>query len=298
MAALGQPAAAPAAAPASDPTQTAPAPPAETPAPGAPAASPQATPAAPDAAADPVMAQLQPMLPALTPLLQPDDQGATPLEGLVNLYELFSDENRIDDLAQWWDEVGEQFGFFGDDEDGEGGAAAPDGEAEGEVDLSDLDPAVARVIQSLQAKVEQLEGGLTSQQQEQQASAEGERIRTELVTAMKGAGIDGHEDIRSEQSTDILRMALGYGNDPEAIKKSVERYAQLTGARAPVPEPGVDPQLGGVAALQAALGGASGGRAAGPGPSLGRGNPEVEPEAVTSWNDARTLAMQRMRESG
>lgn len=262
------------------------------------------TPPAAAPATDPVIAALQPMLPQLAPLLEADDQGNTPLAGLIGLYGLFTDESRVDDLAEWWDSIGEEFGFF-EDEPGQGAAAgaaaAQTPAAPGQPDLSQLDPAVAAVIQGLQAQVQELSTGLQEQTTQQKVQAQTEKVRGDLSTAMQTAGVPNHDNIKSEEATDILRMALSYGEDPEAIQKATARYAQITGARAPAAAEGADPQLGGVAALQAALNGGvvpqQPSRAAAPASALGRGNADTEPEPVKSWEDARALALQRLREA-
>lgn len=260
----------------------------------------------------PQFSQFEPLLPMmerLGPLLTPDESGHDTLEGLIELYSMFGDESKLDQLAEWWDQVGEEFNLFGEEEPSPGAAATPAtpaaaAPAAGEVDLSGVDPAIASVIQSLQqqvqdqaAQVAELTNGLQSSAQEQAANTAAENIRTELVTGMKAAGIKGHEDLKSEESTDILRMAMGFGEDPQAIPKAVARYAQLTGARPPAP--GIDPQLDGVAALQAALNGGgiatSQGGGGGHGAALGPGNAAHEPEPVRGWDDARAIALQRLR---
>lgn len=231
----------------------------------------------------------------LTPLLEADEQGNTTLDGLLSLFELFNDPNRVDDFANWWEAIGDQFEFFGDDENegGAGGAAAAQDE------LGELDPAVRAHIERLEARLGEFE--TRSQQTQEQQTREAaiadaaQAIRTELTTAMQAAGIDGHDNLQSPNAVDILRLVGSYGNDPKAVEKAVADFARMTGrAQASQLEEQGQP-LNGVEALRAALAGGGGSPAASraPGPSLGRGGDAHEPEAVRSFDDAKKLALQR-----
>lgn len=248
-------------------------------------------------------APLEPHIDTLMPLLQPDPSGSTPLEGLSSLYELFNEQSQTDEpveaLLDWWEQVGETFGYF-DDEDGGApgtapGAAAP--AADG-IDLNAIeDPGMRAVVQALtqqnealQAKLGEFENTLTSQSQQQQLNTRAEQIGNDIKSRMKNAGIEGHDNLKSDNAVKIMRIAAGYGEDPQAIEKAVADYLQISG-RAPAAP--VDPALDGAAALQAALGG-GGGPTPTPGPALGRGNADAEPEPVSGWDGARKLALQRL----
>lgn len=250
-------------------------------------------------------APVEPHLERLGPLLQPDDTGATPLEGLATLYELFTDPEKADDLADWWEAVGDELGFFDDDEPGgAGGGTDPAGAAAAPVDLNAIeDPAMRAVVAQLMQNNEQLtaqlgefKDSLQQSSQQQQINSTAERLANDLKTRMKTAGIEGHEDLNSPNAIDIMRIATSYGEDPQAIEKATADFARLTGRTPAAP---VNPALDGAAALQAALNGGIAPAPArpAPGPSLGRGNADTEPEAVKGWDQARELALQRLRES-
>lgn len=253
-------------------------------------------------------APLEPHLERITPLLQPDANGGTPLEGLASLYELFTDPNRSDDLADWWDAVGDEFGFF--EEDGAPAGAPAPGQpagaaaAPGEIDLNAIeDPGMRAVVQALQQSNQQLqarlgefETNLQATTQQTQLNATAQRLADDLKTRMQAAGIEGHDNLSSPNAVDVMRIAASYGEDPQAIEKAVADYARISGRTPSAP---VNPALDGAAALQAALGGGNVAQAArpAPGPALGRGNASQEPEPVTGWAEARELALQRLREA-
>lgn len=261
---------------------------------------------------EPFLDQLGPLLVPMNEQGQQDPNGSTVLEGLLSLYELFADQNRVEDLNDWWEGIGDEFGFFDDDDDGAGGgngqpqraAATP---ANNEPDLSALDPAAQAIVQQLmqqnqrlEARLGEFESNLTNTQQQQLVNQEADRIRTELQTLMQNHGIEGHDDLQSPASRDILRIAGGYGRDPEAISKAVADYARINGRPTPPnPAPGQQHGQGGVEALRAMLaGGGNAPAAQRTGQALGPGADAHEPELVKGFDQAKELAMQRFQQPG
>lgn len=253
-------------------------------------------------------APVEPHLQRLAPLLQSDGQEPAPIEGLLSLYELFDQQatsnEPVDALLDWWEDVGEQFGYFDPDDgdQGDGEQAATDGAP----DLNAIeDPGLRAVVgqlveqnQQLTAQLGEFREGLQQTQQQTEMQQRAEQIRTDLQTRMRSAGIEGHDDLNSPNALDIMRLAVSYGEDPQAIEKAVGDYARMTGRTPAAP---ANPSLDGASALQAALSGSgitpSSGQT-GPGPSLGRGNADTEPGPVRGWDEARSLAMQRLSEAG
>jgi hypothetical protein len=246
--------------------------------------------------------QLESRMDRIAPLLaEPDENGNTTLDGLITLFDLFNDPDKAEDFQDWWEAVGQEFEFF-DDEPGGGqqrAAAAPEGDQG--VDLSTLDPAARAIIEQLQGTVQGLESRLgefetrdETTQREQAVSAAAEQIETERGELMKQHRINGAGEIQSQESKDILKLAGAYGADPKAVEKGVQDYLRITGGAQSQQLEQNGQQLSGVDALRAAL--AGGGNAPAhhqPGPALGPGGAPSAPEDVRSFDDAKTLALQR-----
>lgn len=254
---------------------------------------------------DPFMEQLSPLLQPVNDQGQPDPNGQPQIAGLLSLYGLLTEGTPEAEqaLEQWWESVGQEFGFLDPDDDepgGQGAAAAPDAGAA--ADLSALDPGAQAVVQQLMEQNQRLEARLgefeTRQQtteQQNAVNAAAEAIRTELTTLMQQNGIDGADNLNSPNAQDILRLAGGYGSDPQAIPKAVEDWKRMTGTAATQQVTDAGQQLSGVDALRNAL--MTGQQEPQVGHALGRGQQSSSPEPVRSFDQARDLAMQRMRES-
>lgn len=265
---------------------------------------------------EPFLEQLNPLLQPVNEEGQPDPNGEPPISGLLALYQLFSDEGRIEELEDWWETVGESMGFFGDDgEDGQGAGLEASGTdaGAGELDLGTLDPAVRGVVEGLQRNVQELTAQLgefrteqeTSRAEQQRAeavNAEAERIVTSITGLMRQHHIPGHDDqnpLQTQAGRDIMRIIGGYGGDPQAVEKGFADFLRLAGAGEAQPLVDAGEQLSGIDALRQQLaGGGAGGRSGGPGPALGDGHAAHEPEAVRSFDHAKELAVQRFRQAG
>lgn len=245
--------------------------------------------------------QLQPRMERIAPLLEADEHGNTTLDGLLTIFDLFNDPDRVEDFQDWWESVGDEFEFFDDGDrspgqgQGEGAAGAPDG-----VDLSALDPAAQAIVQQLQETVQGLEARLgefettnENTQREQAVSDAAAEIRTELTTLMQQHRIDGHDNLESPQAQDILRLAQSYGPDPKAIEKATNDYLRITGGAQSQTLQNQGQPVSGVDALRAALAGGGQAPPRAPGPALGAGGPANEPEAVRGFDDAKAIAMDR-----
>jgi hypothetical protein len=224
---------------------------------------------------------------ALAPLLEDRDpeSGATQLDALLGFYELTAraadlgedgtpvDPEAHQEMYDWWEQVGEQLGYFGEDEDGGDDDPAGAGEGGGE----DED--------ELRQMVEELQGRLAEFETNGRVESEQQRLERELEELM-----DKHEIKDEAESEDdrrrgltprgvILRLAQTYSEEPNAIELAVGDYLRLTGK------------------AQSALVSAAGEQTA-PlqgGPSLERGNTDTEPEPIRSRAEAKQAALARMR---
>ena len=257
-------------------------------------------------------AGVEPFMDRLSPLLEADEHGGTALGGLLEFYGLTAErgqgeteeayEARQERFAEWWDQVGDAFGFFGDDDE-------PGGEAAAAAAATSDDPRDAQIA-ALEARLEEFE--TRSQQRDEQTAidTETQRISTELTNLMRQAKITGHDaenPLETEAASDILTLALKYGNDPQAVAKGVADFLRINGQGGAQLVNAGGEDMTGLEALNAALqaGAMNGGGGASapaprsaPGPSLGRGTADNEPEPVRGWKDAKTLAMERMRQAG
>lgn len=250
---------------------------------------------------------VEPFLERLSPLLErvADEQGQptdqTILDGLLDFYAMTGDEERADQFADWWERVGEAYGFFPDEGEGEGGegaAAAPEGSE---------DPRDAKIAQ-LEARLTEFE--TRSQQSEQQQAQQqavneaAQQISTELTSLMRAAQIDGHDDqnpLQTPAAKRILALAMQYGEDEQAIPKAVAEYLEIQGGSQAdlIRSSGQDVST--LEALQAALSGGGAAPAGGqpaPGPTLGRGAVSHQPDTIRDWGSATEIARERMRQAG
>lgn len=236
---------------------------------------------------------LQPYADKLTPLLEkPEGAQHAPLEGLLDFYDMTGNPERLEEFADWFDAVGEEYGFFEDDEPGEPMLVTGEpGEAGAE------DPRDAEIAQ-LREELAEVRGEIQTTKSETAVQRQQQTFHEQLTTQMTENGIVDPEDVPDEQkpSTVILRLAESYvnaGQADDAIANGVRDYLTITGqaqgalvagageATAPAANPLLD-----VAHV-------GGGRR--PGASLGGGSPDTEPEAVSSWKDARRIAESRLR---
>jgi hypothetical protein len=231
---------------------------------------------------------LEPYRERLQPLLE-QGEGGPVLDGLLEFYEMTGDPNRLDDFAQWWDTVGEEYGFFGDDEEGGDEGGEPGGEGGDPRDQQ---------IADLQAQVQELSQGFETDRHQQQVDSLAGKMQSQLQTLMAQHGIAENEELpaAARPSTIILRIAAGYNGADNAIESAVNDYLAISGqsqaalvngaGQATAPVSG-DPLLD--------VAHTGGGRH---GASLRGGSPDTEPEAVGGWEDARRIAMSRMQSAG
>lgn len=235
---------------------------------------------------------VEPFLERLSPLVQPGEDGASTLDGLLEFYAMTGDENRTEEFNDWWEKVGETYGFFGDDgEDaGDDDGGSNDGEPQ--------DPRDAQISQ-LQQEIEALRSEFTANREQDSVNTAAQQISSELTDLMRAAKIDGHDaenPLQSEAAQDILAIAYRFGEDPDGIKKAVARYLQINGQGQADLMRSAGQDVSGLEALQGLLGGGQPSRTSPtPGPALGRGNADHEPEPVRGWGNARELALERFR---
>ena len=110
----------------------------------------------------------------------------------------------------WWSTVGEEMGFFADDEDPEGG------------EEGDIPPAVQQQLQSLAETVQALQQQLSGQEK---ISLEQEAMQI-VESQLKGLR-EEHGDFDEDA---VCQLAMSYDDDPDAIKKGFADYQRLTGA--------------------------------------------------------------------
>lgn len=243
---------------------------------------------------------LQPYMDRLSPLLQTQGDQPPVLDGLLELYAMTQDETRVEDLADWWQTVGQEFGFF-DGED-EPGGEPPGGEPTGPLDPANpLSGVVEELRNTVQQLTQRLDGQEQQQTQQQALQQEQQRLNQELVTNLRAVGLLQPEeqlDVNAQHVQDVLALAIRYGGDPQAVPKAVADYMRMTGQgqRELLGQPS---DANGVEALRAALeaggGGGNGDGLGGPQPALGRGEANAEPEPVGTWASARQGALSRLR---
>lgn len=223
--------------------------------------------------------QLQPYQEALGPLLEADEDGNTMLAGVLDLVDMAGNPDRIDDFASWWDQIGQEFGFFaGDGEE-------PDAQG-GEQPESD-DP-----VEQLRQQVQQLQQRLEGTDRQSAAERHAQQVDQEVDQLMSQHRIVNDESLPEAQRprTMILRLAATYVNDPntvdQAVQLGVQDYMRLTGqAQAGMLQRAGEETMG----VEQLAGGGS------PGPSLAGGSPDMDPEPVGSWKDAKQAAIRRLQ---
>ena len=198
------------------------------------------------------------------------------IEGLASFWQMVNlagqDSNHPDvqqaqdQMYGWWEQVGNELGFFGEDEEGGEGD-------EGGFDDDPDDPGIVgeleTQIQELQQQLQQVQGNTQAQHYERQ-NAE---------TLAKLASQDGFDFDSPDMQDDlnrIYRLAYAHaeGGDENAIQNAYEDWKAIAGRG--------QQQLSGVGAEQ-------------PGPSLNGGEPNTEPEDIHSWKDASALAKRRLQ---
>lgn len=248
-----------------------------------PPADPSGTPPAgqqPDASADDPFGDYRPALESLMqPLDESNPDAGTGLDATLNLLDLLHNEDRREELEQWWGEIGQELGFF----DGEEGDDGEGGGDEEEINPDDM-PAWARKLQEDNQRLqEQIQG----REQESIIAEAHKQVSDELDRFMAANGITDDQSVPEPErdSVAILRLAAVYGSDPKAIEKAGADFLRLTGRK----------QADLVRSAGAQTTPLNGG---GPGPVLDGGAPDTHPDHPTSWKDARSIALQRLQGGG
>jgi hypothetical protein len=196
----------------------------------------------------------------LSPFAEIEGLGEVPPEDLAGLVEFHQMAQDPEAFESWWEQVGNELGFFDGDEDGAEGGAEGEGEQP---------PAWA---QELVNRLEQLEGGLQERTQtdaERDALAQIESEMAEVKKANSDLPWDNEEAAVEDR---ILQLAMSYGDDPQAIEKGLADYRAITGA--------------GQAALVSAA-------EHGPAPALTGGNGDTAPQEVKGFDGAKAAAKAR-----
>jgi nucleotide-binding universal stress UspA family protein len=224
---------------------------------------------------------LEPYQERLTGLLEPADpgnpDGGTALDSLLAFHEAMMDENAANnpELLDWWEMIGEQFGWF--EGDGEGGEEGEQVEGQpAEDDMPEWAKQLQQENQELRARIDGTDAETQVQQQQQ-------RILSDLESQMQEHGIEDDKTLPEEKrpSTVILRLASTY-NTPDLIARGVADYLALTGRA----QGQLIQQAGQQTAPAADFQG---------GASLDGGQPEPRIESVSSFKDAKEIALQRLR---
>lgn len=189
------------------------------------------------------------------------DVPAEELAELVQFREIASDPEQFE---QWWESVGDKFGFF----EGEG----PEGGEELGGDGGEEMPAWA---QGLLDKVESLEGQLApvnehlSAQERKDAVAAAER-----EIADEFAKLEQEHELDDDAKQAIGQLALSYGGEPDSIAKGFADWQKITGqAQGEL----ADDKLGQ------------------PRPAVTGGQPGTEPEKFEGLNDPKLKAAAKQR---
>ncbi|MGH3881526.1 MAG: hypothetical protein ACRDSK_31255 [Actinophytocola sp.] len=144
------------------------------------------------------------------------DTPAEDLEDLLSIRGFIaeaSDEQNpnSEKLEEWWDKLGEHFGFFGDD----GGGSEPGGLPEG-----DDPPAWAQQLmqenQELRERLEQGERSTAEQQAEQQVQAEMQQLAEQ-------------HSLDEDAQNAIYQLAYAYGGADDALQKGLADYFRISG---------------------------------------------------------------------
>lgn len=239
--------------------------------------------------------QIAPYQQHLEALLEPypadpdyPEENLTPLDGLLSFYNLVAeagaddaDPQVVEQFEGWWESVGKDFGFL--DDDGEP-ADGDEGDVPDAGDMPEWAQRMQAENQQLQQRLEQFETqgrvGEVQTQMEQQLSK---------LMADNGVQDDPSKPEDQQPSTRILRLAVSYGDDENAIQNAVRDYLEMTGAAQQGMINGAGQQT--MSVDQLANGGA-------PAPSLQGGRADMEPESVQSWGDASQAALARLRGQG
>lgn len=200
------------------------------------------------------------------------------LEGLVQLRGLVqeAEQGKPEALQQWWDQVGEEMGFFDDgDPAGAGGEGGDGFEPEG---FEDEPPPWASEMAERLEKLEQGIGPLSehvsSQEQIQRQQAAEQWTRGEF---------DKLKEEHGEFDQDVVgRLAMSYTDEngaltDDAIVRGFEDYRKITGQ---------------------AQGELVDGKASQPGPATSGGSPDTSPEEFHSLDDPDLKAAAKARFAG
>lgn len=187
------------------------------------------------------------------------------MEGMLGLLDLMSKaEEDPSGFQEWWSEVGNQYGFAGE---GEGG--------EGDEDLFEEGEAAGLTAEDIASVVsEQVQGMLSpfleqQQQQEQQALLqEADQTIDKQIADLK----QEHGDFDEKVEAAICKLALGH-EGPDAIQKGFEDYSSM---------------------IEEAQGQLFTKKTQQPGKPEGPGAPNTSPEPITSFKDANAAARHRL----
>lgn len=184
------------------------------------------------------------------------DVPAEDLKGLMELYEIFSDE---ESLTEWTRALATELGVV----PGETTDADPDSpEGEGDDPVAQL----TQTVQALQAKLDAIEQG-------SQQSARAQQIDEELSSlAEKHKGQYG-DDAKFDQLA-VIQLAHAYPGDPEGLSKGYDDWLRISGqAQSDLVEDKLDQ----------------------PAAALNGGRVDTTPEPITSFEQARAAATQRFQ---
>jgi hypothetical protein len=195
----------------------------------------------------------------LSPLAEIEGLSEVPPEDLAGLVEFHRMAQDPEAFEQWWEQVGDELGLFGDSDEG-GAEGAEDGEEP---------PAWA---QELVNRLDQLEGGFQERAQTESERDTLAQIESELADLKKANSDLPWDDEEAAVEDRVCQLAMSYGEDPDALKKGLADYRAITGA--------------GQAALVDAA-------ERGPAPALTGGNGNTAPEEVKGFDDAKSLAKAR-----
>jgi hypothetical protein len=177
------------------------------------------------------------------------------MEQLLDFLQIARDEQAF---ANWWEQVGEEFGLFDDEEpeeDGEFGEAS--------------DENIEQVVKNLlDERLGPVEARLSEDEQEQRVQAAWDEIQSQLAALREEHG-DFDEDA-------VCQLAMAYGGDEDAIQRGFEDFQRIAGhaERQFVEGNGDQPET----------------------PERG-GAPSANSEPITDFAQATSIAKQRMAQA-
>ncbi len=188
-----------------------------------------------------------------------------PPEDLGQLVELHSYMQDPESFEELWNAWGEEYGYF-DDEDGEDGEGEDyEDDDEGEDDLASR--VAQMVLEQVEGRIAPIEEGVRAGEEEQRIAQASQEVDRQLKALH-----EEHGELDEATEEKILRLALSYGDDDDAINRGAQDYFSIVG----------DSERG---LLDR--------KSDQPSPGESGGRPNTAPDAIRNSADAKSAALSR-----